>query len=341
MKISICRLLGALCAAVLLMHPGAASAQHATLRPASPIRLAGAADSNNPVYRPSGRFVAFQSLGVPLYVEGAAQASALKARGVMLNTFAHIPMWIESVWPDDDGTLYGWYHHEQWICKSGLSAPVIGALISRDGGKTFEDLGIVLESGYPADCSAKNGFFSSGHGDFTVLLDNSRQYFYFYFTNYSGPADSQGVALARMSFSARTRPAGQVWKHYQNNWTEPGIKGRVTSILPAKASWTRADTDSFWGPSMHWNTHLQQFVMLLNRSCCESGWPQEGIYVSFNPDLAIPSNWSAPAKILSADQAQWYPQVIGRPPAGTDRLAGRIARFYMRGDSDYEIVFDY
>src|SRR5690349_3795951 len=115
--------------AILLYGAVNAPAQHATLRPAVPIRLAGAADSNNPVFRPNGRFVVFQSLGVPLYVEGATQVSQLKARGVMLNSFYHMPMWIESVWPDDDGTLYAWYHHERWICKSGLAAPAIGALV--------------------------------------------------------------------------------------------------------------------------------------------------------------------------------------------------------------------
>jgi len=315
-------------------------AQRASLRPASPIRLAGAGDSNNPVFRPNGRFVVFQSLGVPLYVEGATQTAQLKARGVMLNSFFHIPMWIEAVWPDEDGTLYAWYHHERWTCKSGLASPVIGALVSRDGGKTFDDLGIVLESGYAADCNASNGFFSSGHGDFTVLLDNSRQYFYFYFTNYSGPSESQGIAVARMNFSARARPLGQVWKYFSHSWTEPGLKGRVSAILPASASWSRPDTDSYWGPSIHWNTNLQQFVMLLNRSCCSPGWPQEGIYISYNPDLSIPENWTAPEKLLDAERARWYPQVIGIGPAGTDRRAGRISRFYMGGDSDFELVLD-
>ena len=327
------------CATALLGGLGTAHAQRAELRPANPIRLAGTSDSNSPVYREGGKFVVFQSYSLPLIVEGTSQAGPLRARPVLLNSFAHYPLWIESVWADDDGALYAWYHHEQWICSSGLSAPVIGALVSRDGGNTFQDLGIILESGYPTDCSAKNGFFAGGHGDFTVLLDGSRQFFYF--TNYSGPADSQGVAVARLPFSARSRPIGQVLKFYQNNWTEPGLKGRLTAIMPAKASWTRADTDLFWGPSLHWNTHLQQFVMLLNRTCCEPGWPQEGVYVSYNPDLSIPTNWSAPVKLLDRDQARWYPQVIGRPPSGTDRLAGRIARFYMGGDSAFEIVFDY
>lgn len=316
-------------------------AQRAELRPATPIRLPGTSDSNSPVVRRFGRFTIFQSYSLPLIVEGASQISPLRARPVLLNSFAHYPLWIESTWMDEDGTLYAWYHHEQWMCGNGLAVPNIGALVSRDGGSTFQDLGIILESSYPVDCNARNGFFAGGHGDFTVLLDSSRLYFYFYFTNYSGPLESQGVAVARMPFAARAQPVGQVRKFYQNNWAEPGIDGRVTAVLPARASWNRADMDSFWGPSLHWNTHLQQFVMLLNHACCAPGWPQEGVYVSFNPDLSIPTNWSVPQKLVDSDQARWYPQVIGRPPNGTDKNAGRIARFYMGGDSDYEIIFDY
>jgi hypothetical protein len=39
-------------------------------------------------------------------------------------------------------------------------------------------------------------------------------------------------------------------------------------------------------------------------------------------------------------QDQLSALVIGRPPDGTDRTAGRIARLCMGSDSDYEIVFD-
>jgi hypothetical protein len=79
--------------------------------------------------------------------------------------------------------------------------------------------------------------------------------------------------------------------------------------------------------------------MLLNRSCCEPGFPPEGIYVSFNPDLGDPTGWTPPAKILDRDQADWYPQVIGIEPGGTDKLAGEVARFFMKGESHWEIVF--
>jgi hypothetical protein len=258
----------------------------------------------------------------------------------------HKPVWFEAVWRDDDGTLFLWYHNEPGgICKgNSLTAPRVGAAISRDGGVTVEDLGIVLESGDPVDCSSKNGFFAGGHGDVSVILDRESKFFYIFFTNYGGPIWEQGVSVARMAFEDRTRPVGAVFKQYGMDWSEPGIGGRVTPIFPASESWQRSDTDSFWGPSVHWNTHLGQFVVLMNRACCKSGWPQEGIYLAFNSDLSQPWWWSTPRRLLTKTQISWspgyYPQVLGLDPGETDSVAGRVARLYVHGRSDWEIVFD-
>jgi hypothetical protein len=240
---------------------------------------------------------------------------------------------------DDDGTVFAWYHQEVGTaCGSSLVVPRIGAAVSFDGGRTFADLGIILSSSDPADCSSQNGYFAGGHGDFSVVPDRERGYFYFMFTNYAGPLESQGVVVARMAAAARHQPLGSVWKYYNGSWDEAGVGGHVTPIFPARATWQQADTDSFWGPSVHWNTHLQKYVALLNRSCCESGFPQEGIYISFSGDLSDPSAWSEPRKIVKG--GWWYPQVLGLGPGETDSLAGRFARLYIYGESAWELEFD-
>ena len=109
-------------------------------------------------------------------------------------------------------------------------------------------------------------------------------------------------------------------------------------IFGAFSAWEREDCDAFWGPSVHWNTYLQQYVMLLNRAR-GVGWAQEGIYVSFSEDLADPRSWSRPSKVLEG--GAWYPQVMGLDDGlkGTDKLAGQRARFFMGGVSEYEIAF--
>ena len=324
----------------LLLFAGAARAQYAELTPANPIRLPALSDSSSPAQWMGDQLMIYQSYALPMVGTGTAQDnSSLRVRPVFLNTFKDYPLWIESTWVDDDGTVYAWYHHESWVCPP-LAVPSIGALISYDGGYSFQDIGIVMESGYANDCSAKSETFAGGHGDFTVLLDPARQYFYFYFSNYGGPLSSQGVAVARMAFSDRSRPVGRVWKYYQGGWSEPGLKGRVSAFFPARVSWASATPDAFWGPSIHWNTYLNQYVMLMNHSCCSTGWSQEGVYISYNTSLADPQGWSEPVKLLGdLDSTRWYPEVIGLAPGDTDKSAGQQARFYMGGDSDYIINF--
>ena len=80
-------------------------------------------------------------------------------------------------------------------------------------------------------------------------------------------------------------------------------------------------------------------MILLNRTKDKPGWPQEGIYIPFNPDVTNPAGWTAPKKIH--DKGAWYPQVIGldKSKRETDKLAGRVARFFMKGESRWEIVF--
>ena len=94
----------------------------------------------------------------------------------------------------------------------------------------------------------------------------------------------------------------------------------------------------FWGASIHWNTYLEQYVMLLNRAK-DDQFGQEGIYVSFAPGVSDPRAWSTPVRIMSG--GQWYPQAVGiEPGTGTDKLAGRRARFFMTGKSDRMIEFE-
>jgi len=81
--------------------------------------------------------------------------------------------------------------------------------------------------------------------------------------------------------------------------------------------------------------------MLLNRAM-DKDWTQQGIYVSFNRDLADARGWSTPAQLpVMLRTNQWYPQVVGldRARHDTDKSAGRRARLFVRGESCWEIEF--
>jgi hypothetical protein len=315
-----------------------ASAQSVELVPIEPVWLPVLVDSNTASFWSRGEYHLFSSTGSPLLSVGDGPMGEYLTFEVTLVGVPE-PSWIEAVHQEEDGTLLLWYHHEILdVCPGqALTTPAIGAAVSYDGGRTLIDLGIVLDSGDPPDCSAPNGYFAGGHGDFSVAFHPEDRYFYFYFTNYAGAPRRQGIAVARMAWEDRFTPAGSVYKFHRGAWNEPGLHGKATAIFPAAAPWQVAETDSFWGPSVHWNTHLGRFVMLLNRSFCEPGWPQEGIYLSINSDPLDPTAWPAPQKII--DGGEWYPYVLGLGPGETSAVAGKSALLFTGNVAQWEILF--
>jgi hypothetical protein len=330
---------------LLLASLNLAWAQSARLELAPRVELPPVIDGNSPAFWADGEMFLFHSTGVPHLSSGPDQFRLGNTRKVQFDSTEHSPVWFEAAWRDTDGTVFLFYHHEpEARCgDDNLTAPKIGAALTRDNGATVQDLGIILDTGYPIDCESRNRFFSGGHGDFSVVLDRNREFFYFYFTNYSGPLSAQGVVTARLPFIHRHNPAGHVQKWFAGAWDEPGLGGRLTAVFPARVSWQSPNTNSYWGPALHYNTHLDRYVMMMNRSCCEPGWPQAGIDITFNDDLANPYGWKQPRALLYPTDILvypgYYPQVLGLDPENTDALAGERARLYLMGVSEWEIVF--
>jgi hypothetical protein len=303
-------------------------------------------DSNSPVeWDSSGNLFVFTSSQHP-YRSSGANLFGLEwpAIAVTIAPRADVRggIWMEATYRADDGTLYGWYHNEPpGLCgnNSRLTAPRIGALVSHDDGNTWQNLGIILEAPVGSlYCGTQNYYFAGGNGDFSVVLDQGGQYFYFFISTYHRQFGEQGVAVARMSFEDRDDPAGKVWKWRDGAWSEPGLGGRATTTFPALIDWHRSNANAYWGPAVHYNTHLETYVMLLNHAV-DRNWRQEGIYVSFNKNLDDPLGWSAPERLPIDQQLGWYPQVVGIEGGETDKTAGHVARLFISGHSYWEIVF--
>jgi hypothetical protein len=230
--------------------------------------------------------------------------------------------------------------------------PRIGAARSSDFGATWEDLGTILEAPPESyDCATANRYFVGGVGDFSAILDRDSRYLYFFFSQYADREGSQGVAVGRMPWAFRDRPRGRVSVWWRGMVWVPPRRVMQDVEMPTEYTysggmpiyrvmddWHAGQTvDAFWGPSVHWNTFLEQYVMLLNRAV-DNEWRQEGIYVAFSPTLDDPRSWSTPRRLLAG--GDWYPQVLGlESGVGTDRVAGERARLFIAGRSRYLITF--
>jgi hypothetical protein len=332
----------------------------AKLSSTSRLRLTGDVDSNSPAVWDLDDgvlrlFVVTSFSGLTSTAGGRSLTQLGAAQPASLEPWPGGGVWMEAIVPDVDGTWYGYYHNEipaEAVCPGSTKVvPRIGAARSSDRGRTWEDLGIILEA--PAGafvCDTNNVFFVNGVGDFSVQLDADSRDLYFFFSQYERSMAQQGVAAARLAWADRDDPVGKLMVWRTRVWLpaaravtqEDEVVWRYvagTPLFPVGEGWHDDDTktDAFWGPSVHWNSYLQMYVMLLNRAK-DTRYNQEGIYVSYSPRLDDPRIWSAPLKILNG--GSWYPQVIGLDEGtGTDKVAGEWARFFMAGTSQYLIRF--
>jgi hypothetical protein len=340
-------------------RPGALP--RARVQPAPELRLSGEVDSNSPalwdLVDGQPQLHVFTSVnGISHRSEGPDLTDLTAAVAVGWINPPQQGVWMEAVVADEAGTWYGYYHNERGGIECGASGkvlPRIGAARTLDRGVTWEDLGPILEA--PPDtfvCDTTNRYFHGGVGDLSVMLDPDRQYLYIFYSEYLNDLSGQGVAMARMAWADRDAPAGRVDLWSQQTWLPPteaapaGDEPPLTSwIYPAGTplfattrSWHDAEgvSDAFWGPSVHWNSYLNQYVMLLNRTS-DVHFAPVGIYVSYNEALDQPGQWSTPRLILPG--GSWYPQVVGLEPGDTDKTAGQVARLFVHGTSSYYLEF--
>jgi hypothetical protein len=340
-------------------------APHATLVAAPLLTLPGEVDSNSPAVWDLDDgvrmlYVMTSFAGSPHIAEGPSLAQLGKTEGVGFTGVARPGVWMEAVVTDEVDTWYGFYHNEVAATACGrLDRAVarIGAARSVDHGRTWRDLGIILEAAADSiACRSSNRYVIGGVGDLSVLLDSTSTTLYIFFSQYQAQPSAQGVAVARLLWADRDRPVGRV-DVWQNGTWDPAHLRRIADssrpsgqrliweypvgspLVPVTQAWHDSDSlvDAYWGPSVHWNQAIQQYVMLLNRAKDEN-YTQDGIYISFAPRLDDPRLWSPPQKLLTG--GKWYPQVIGLTEGrGTDKSASTVARLFVSGRSEWFINF--
>jgi hypothetical protein len=314
---------------------------------ADPLSLPSAADCNSPCWWSQDGLHLLTATGRPVHSSGPDLEHLERIGEVTFTSWRDGGLWIESVHQEANGWLLGWYHNEpahyipdeyQVGRQFPMTAPFIGAAISYDNGMSWDDLGLVLTGGPETlNLLERNYWFAGGNGDFSVILDHSGEYFYFLFGTYYRDVAQQGISLARLRYADRFSPVGKVEKWFEGAWQEKGMNGKVTPVVPVRAGWYSPQPDTFWGPSVHWNHHLKQYVILMNHAV-DPSWKQEGIYISLTDDIADPTSWSEPQRLL--ETGGWYPQVVGDPARReTERAAGEETRLFIHGISKHRLRF--
>ena len=166
----------------------AASVPEVTFVPGTPIAFPAETDSNSPAFWLDDRLYVLNSYHHPYISDGRTVGMLDEPIGVSFQGGVVGPRWMESVLKAEDGTLYGYYHHEPaGVCGSlTKTMPQIGAARSVDGGLSWTDLGIVLNASLiERKCDTPNLYFVGGEGDFTAVLDAEGEYVYFFFSVYS------------------------------------------------------------------------------------------------------------------------------------------------------------
>ena len=240
--------------------------------------------------------------------------------------------------PYDSVTATG-YIDQRW--PQGITGPEspaavcrIGIMKSINGGYSWENKGIVLEDLQPRMILKPfntSKTFAGGVGDPSAIASGEYLYIFYGEYGYPGVYDSttydaktewkgQCISIARIPLKDLDDPSGKVKRWDGQGFNNPynGVGQPVISLqIPMENGGGPASSPKagfHWGPSVSWNTYLQQWVMLMAHATGPS-WEGSKIYISFNPnkDLGIGSNaqqWSTP-KLLHEKPGYivWYPSL--------------------------------
>ena len=100
----------------------------------------------------------------------------------------------------------------------------VGSARSLDQGRTWEDLGVVLEAATDSiACDSPNRYVIGGVGDLSVMLNAAKTDLYIFFSQYQRQVTAQGVAVARLVWANRDRPTGRVTVWTDDAWVPSRI----------------------------------------------------------------------------------------------------------------------
>jgi hypothetical protein len=304
------------------------------------------------------------------------------ASGKTLYALYHNENYPETL-PYDSTTGEGYINYKWPQGLTGPQSPAavcrIGIMKSTDGGYSWQNKGIILEDLQPRMILKPHNTsntFAGGNGDPSAVASGDYLYVFYGEYGYPGVYDSasyssnkewsgQCISIARLPLKDLDNPVGKLKRWDGQAFEAPynGIGAPVSALqIPVNEGGgpSSAPTGGFhWGPSVSWNTYLQQWVMLMGHVTGQS-WKGSKIFISFNPnkDLGKGDNaqqWSKPQLLLDKPgHTIWYPSL--QPTKSTEDVQkkytclqlGKSARLFYKDItadtsmyiSEYRIEFE-
>ncbi|RZU15821.1 ricin-type beta-trefoil lectin protein [Kribbella rubisoli] len=159
-------------------------------------------------------------------------------------------MWVDP----DTGNWIGLVHNEftPQPFGDGMHYDSIDYAKSTDQGRTWTIVDHVLTSPYSTKRGDRTAFpnqtYKYGDGDQRLFVDTASGYFYVYYGSSVVDKPGGGGAIHRLEHVARAPLSGKMargtWmKWYDGTWSEPGVGGRESNIVPADTGNPNGYTD--------------------------------------------------------------------------------------------------
>ncbi len=167
------------------------------------------------------------------------------------------------VWVDPDtGDWYGLVHNEftpePFGAYSFSHFDAIDYAVSKDQGMTWTIAGHAITSPYSTSRGDTVAFpqqtFDYGDGDQRLFVDTASGYFYVYYGSRIVPKAGAGGNMAGLQHVARApisskMAAGSWQKWYNGSWSQPGVGGMESDMVPA----TSANPNGYTPPASDYN----------------------------------------------------------------------------------------
>ncbi len=257
---------------------------------------------------------------------------------------------------------------------TGAASPAavcrIGIMKSTDAGRSWINKGVFIEDLQPRMILKPHNTsktFAGGVGDPSAVTSGDYLYLFYGEYGYPGIYDAakynpltekggQCISIARIALNDLDNPGGKAkrWNGTSFSANADAIGSPIPAIqIPAKEGGGPASNPKsafHWGPSVSWNSYLNEWVMMMAKSEGPS-WAGGSIYISYNrhKNLGSGSNsqdWSKPVLLLNRPgHIIWYPSL--QPLNTAEDIAakrtclqlGRKARLFFKdqyqGKGDY------